>query len=302
MDEGVAEARWGVEEADFRGDPTVEAERGAVRDWVFEVPSELQDDMQCLTGVWRAVGVFMGYPMYEHNDMHTTLCAVPSERKWIMASDSGSLVWAWMEDDVDYAPQRGWRIPILTGHEKVVMGVKWRTADATDFKSDDDNISAEVKVEASDEPVEAVTDVMPTTPMVKGYRRGDNYEQSRGSAFQEAATHIGLPHTQRGQKRAMTPQDVPPPPPPLRPQPPQQPPPIELMQQHKPHGGGKGKGKVVQRGGWFNKAQDLCSAILESRWENARELAIKHYAKKNQLVLAPGMCRDCEPPVTGEAS
>ena len=33
----------------------------------------------------------------------------------------------------------------------------------------------------------------------------------------------------------------------------------------------------------------MCSAILQERWDDARELAIRHYAKKSELILLPGV-------------
>ena len=93
----------------------------------------------------------------------------------------------------------------------------------------------------------------------------------------------------RGQKRVLEKPCPPPPPPPLRPSAPSVPPPRELLEQRPPNDvKGKG-GKEIQRGGWFNKAQEMCSAILQERWDDARELAIRHYAKKSELILLPGV-------------
>ena len=36
----------------------------------------------------------------------------------------------------------------------------------------------------------------------------------------------------------------------------------------------------VRRGGWFNKCQELCEAVLQKRWEDVEEIAAMHYAKK----------------------
>ena len=94
----------------------------------------------------------------------------------------------------------------------------------------------------------------------------------------------------RGQKRVLEKPCPPPPPPPLRPAAPSVPPPRELLEQRPPNADVKGgKGKEIQRGGWFNKAQEMCSAILQERWDDARELAIRHYAKKSELILLPGV-------------
>ena len=52
----------------------------------------------------------------------------------------------------------------------------------------------------------------------------------------------------------------------------------------------------MRRGGWFNRCQDLCEAVLACDWAESTRLAELHYAGQAQVWLAVDVAGWAEDP------
>ena len=142
--------------------------------------------------------------------------------------------------------------------------------------TDPDDVGAEAPLTASKSKGKGKGSTMP--PVLKASRPGPSVRRSIGVADPKArpskAKGLGVP--------------IPPPPPLQRPStavsssasssglaPP--PPPKPAAAGSASEAKAKAKGGEIRRAGWLPKAQKLCEAVLDERWDEARELARKYY-------------------------
>ena len=232
-----------VVSAQFLGDPSKSDELPLVKEWFFEVPAAVQQQLAFTLGAFVAEGLYNNLPFYKHESYDIIVCACFPECQWLMLQ--GPTVVACLDYcDGDEVPTRpGWRIPVMFGDD-IVMGVRMRPAVASELDRASDPAGATHAVE-----------VPMSTP---GADDGPPPEAAEPTPAPMAAPPLRpRPPASRPPKLLAAIAKIPPPPPPA-----------------------PWKRKIVQRGGWFNKCQEMCAAVLDGDEQSAKKLARKHWAKK----------------------
>ena len=233
-----------VVSAQFLGDPSVEDELPCVKRWFFDVPAEVRQDMAFTLGAFMAQGLYNGLPIYKHEAHDIIVCACFPEHQWLMLYNGEVVAWVDYFHGDEYPSRTGWRIPIMFDDD-VVMGARWRPALASELDRASHPAGAKHAVAAPTSTPSAANSPPPA------------------AAEPTPAPSAAPPLTPRPPASVPPPKllaaaaKIPPPPPPA-----------------------PWKRKVLHRGGWFNKCQEMCAAVLDGDEQSAKKLARKHWAKK----------------------
>ena len=240
-----------VVSAQFLGDPSVEDELPCVKRWFFDVPAEVRQDMDFTLGAFLAEGLCNGLPIYKHEAHDIILCACFPEQQWLMLFKGDVVAWVEYFTGDEYPSRTGWRIPIMFDDD-VVMGARWRPALTSELNQASAPAGAK---HAAAAPTRAPSPA-PSPPPA-----GAEPTPAPDAAQPLKPRQLASAPPPKLLKTAAKP---PPPPPTTAPWKRKMPAP-----QH--------------RGGWFNKCQELCVAVLEGDEPLTTKLAREHWPKKADI-------------------
>ena len=297
-----------VQPAVFDGDPTVRDERASVAEWTFGIPEKYKDAADYIAGDYLAMGYHAEKPVYEKQDDSEVLIMWREvANRWEVVhksqSDINPLAWARGKDEItDHPPRMGWVVCSIDD-SRIIAGVKFdvniiEETYETEFKGGEQETEIkggeqETGFKGGDEKKrkrEDEYDIMELQNVSKFPQKrsiwGRVEEQERVGGPAETVDE-GRAEAQAGGWRG-EPRMPPRPPAPARsPLPPGTAPPQHLlhMQRRPPAQQADQAGPRQPRGGWFNKAQRLCRAVLECQAAEAHAMAEDWYCGPEQHIF-----------------